>query len=133
MDKQGVKGRLVEIVEVQDPQKGFKLTDGPGLPNAKSFPLHVKLVCGYDTFRGLDWTKFDFDLAKDDPISVIPEGEHLRLGKKLGNQLEFSVLEASPFTITVTGFDANRDVIVDKIRYSYDNASDTEPFDVTEE
>lgn len=118
--KHELKERLVEIVEVQGARKGFKLKDGPGLAAAKSFPLHVKLVCGYDTFGGLDWNLFDFDLAKTDQISVDVQGDNIQLDMQNGNQLAFSVLKAAPFSISVTGFDANRDVVVDKIRYSYD-------------
>jgi len=125
-EKHKAKERLVDIVEVQDQQKGFKVKDGPGLGSAKSFPLHVKLACGYDTFRGLDWTPFDFDLKEPSQIAIEVQGDHVRLDKREGNQLEITVLQPEPFSVALTGFDSNRDVIVDRIRYVYEDPDDAD-------
>lgn len=115
------KDRLVNVdVKSENGQKGFRISAGVGLPRAKSFPLIVKMRVGYDTYHGLDWNVLDFDLAKRDKVKIVVEkGAGVVAFRAENNQIEITVARADDFEIAVLGFDPNRDVIVDSIRYQY--------------
>ena len=101
-------------------RKGFKLFNGPALATARKFPFTVKLKVGYDTYRGLDWSPFDFDLEKKDKIAIdIVKGAGVVAYTAKGNALSLTVVKPEEFEVDLLGFDENRDVIVDKIRYDY--------------
>ncbi|MDO5320309.1 MAG: hypothetical protein Q4G65_16905 [bacterium] len=115
------KERIVSIDEKSEGGlKGFRLTAGPGLANAKKFPFTMKMKVGYDTYHGLDWSKFDFDLGKDGKIKIsVVSGAGVVAYAAKDNAIELTVVRPEPFEVTVLGFDPNRDVVVDKVRYDY--------------
>lgn len=113
------KAAFVEFNEIQGTRKGFKVSSGPGLAEAKEFPFVLPLEIGYDTFKGLDWSQFDFRLEDETKISVETTGP-VEIAKREGNNLELRVLSNEPaFTVSVTGFDPNRDLSVNPGRYQY--------------
>lgn len=118
--------RHEKIVEVYGIDGGFCLKNGTGYPNAKAFPFQATVKIGYDTFSGLSWGPNDFSLEKNDKIQVGVEvgGDRVKVSGK-GNVLTLQIekpdetQDTQDFLVRVTGFDENRDVIVDGPRYKY--------------
>jgi len=115
------KERIVAIdAKSENGRRGFKLTAGPGIAKAKKFPFTMKMKVGYDTYQGLDWSRFDFDLARNDKvkISIVSGADVINYVAK-DNSIALTIEKPAPFEVTVLGFDPNRDVVVDKVRYDY--------------
>ena len=114
--------RNVVISEIDGNTKGIKVKPGEGLsmvPDEK-FPIVATFFVGYDTFGGLDWSPNDFMLDNSDPSGVhisVMEGSVEANGQ--GNKIILFIKDKAPFCVTVTGFDPNRDIIVEKLRYDY--------------
>ena len=113
------KQAFVEFRDIQAEKKGFKIVSGPGLAQAKSFPLFVSCKVGYDTFRGMDWSPFDFLLDDATKITIEQTGDAVKVVCSEQNLLKIQIDRPEEFEVSVTGFDPNRDIIVDKIRYQY--------------
>lgn len=113
------KQAFVLFTEIQGEKKGFKISSGPGLADAKSFPMFVSLKVGYDTFGGMDWSPFDFQLDDRKKIQIEKSVNSVSVEEATGNCLKIRVDSSEDFAVWVTGFDPNRDVVVDKIRYQY--------------
>lgn len=115
------KKRIVDIAgKSEGGLKGVRIFAGPGLAEAKSFPFTVRMKIGYDTYNGLDWSPFDFDLSANDRITITVEkgaGAVALLAKD--NILVLTVNRPEDFEVSLVGFDPNRDLIVDKVRYDY--------------
>jgi hypothetical protein len=80
-------------------------------PTASNSPKKVKLTVAYDVRRGNPFNKYDrrdFMINKP-PIQVDAKGAEIAV--KEGQTLEFSV-KKDDFSVTVKGFDKNRDVKV---------------------
>ena len=118
------KKAFVEFPEIQGERKGFKIVSGPGLSQAKAFPLLISFKVGYDTFRGMDWSPFDFSLDDSKKIQIEKSGDCVTIESAKQNLFKIRVDKAGDFEISVSGFDPNRDVIVDKIRYQYPSEED---------
>ena len=118
------KQKFVVFTDIQGERKGFKISSGPGLPEAKSFPMFLSMKIGYDTFRGMDWTPFDFQLDDSGKIGIEKSGNSVSIAEKHQNHLKIRVDGPGDFEIAVSGFDPNRDVVIDKIRYEYPTEED---------
>lgn len=113
------KKAFVEFWDIQAEKKGFKIVSGPGLAQAKSFPLFVSCKVGYDTFSGMDWSPFDFLLNDAARITIEKTSDTVSIVCAEQNLLQIRIDRPDEFEVSVTGFDPNRDIIVDKIRYQY--------------
>jgi hypothetical protein len=92
-------------------QGGFAIVPGPGVTNWE-FPKSVRVRVAYDVIGANPFSKhspLDFDLAGDD-IKV--ETTNISVKAPEANILELSV-SAPEFLLEATGFDVNRDLIID--------------------
>ena len=115
------KLRIVAITEINGTAKGIKAKPGEGLEKVADdkFPFKAKFSVGYDTFRGLDWSPNDFDLGKGTGGVSIERTEGSVESSAAGNQVVLTIKDKRPFTVTITGFDPNRDITAAKLRYEY--------------
>lgn len=115
------KLRIVAITEINGSAKGIKAKSGEGLDRvaADKFPFTAKFSVGYDTFRGLDWSPNDFDLGKETGGVAIEKTEGSVEVSANGNQVVLTIKDKTPFAVTITGFDSNRDITAAKLRYEY--------------
>lgn len=115
------KLRIVAIAEINGAAKGIKAKSGEGLEKVADdkFPFTAKFFVGYDTFRGLDWSPNDFDLGKGTGGVAIEKTEGTVDFAATGNQVVLTIKDKTPFCVTITGFDPNRDVTAAKLRYEY--------------
>ena len=113
--------RIVAISEIDGAVKGIKVKAGEGLANVpdEKFPFSASFNIGYDTFNGLDWSPNDFMLDNGAGGVAISITEGTIEVKGLKNKVILIIKDKMPFGVTVTGFDQNRDIIVDKLRYDY--------------
>lgn len=122
-DEDEKKNRHEKIVEIHGVDGGFCLKNGPGYAAAKMFPFQAIVTIGYDTFSGLSWGPNDFALEKNDKIAIrIEKGSDRIKVEAKANLLTLLVEkpgEEIDFLVRVTGFDENRDVIVEGPRYKY--------------
>ena len=118
---QSEKLRIVAIAEINGAAKGIKAKSGEGLEKVADdkFPFTAKFFVGYDTFRGLDWSPNDFDLGKGTGGVAIEKTEGTVDFAATGNQVVLTIKDKTPFCVTITGFDPNRDVTAAKMRYEY--------------
>jgi len=90
---------------------GFAVKGGPGLtPSALPFKMTVRAA--YDVFRGNPFKRFnDYDFSfKRSDLQITADGATV---SPIGdNKLEIDV-SACNFSVVVSGFDENRDVVVD--------------------
>lgn len=103
--------RKPEVFNISPIQKGFSITLNPQAADLL-FPFHATVRMAYDTFRGnsfRQYEKFDFDVA-DPSINIVSQDCNV-LDRKL-NRLEIKVT-GQDFRLEVTGFDPNRDLVVD--------------------
>lgn len=115
------KLRIISFVECNGVDKGIRVHDGPGLKNVpdEKLPFVAKFSIGYDTFRGLSWTPNDFNLTDG------RGGVHIKVESGTvkfeghDNHVMLKIIDRSPFSVEIAGFDANRDVTVEKLRYDY--------------
>lgn len=115
------KLRIVAISEINGETKGIKAKAGEGLakvPDDK-FPFVAKFVVGYDTFKGLDWSPNDFMLETGAAGVILAKKEGTVDAKGKGNQVLLTIKDKTPFCVTITGFDPNRDITAAKLRYDY--------------
>lgn len=114
--------RIVTISEIDGNVKGIRAKAGEGLSNVsdEKFPFKATFFVGYDTFRGLDWSPNDFMLDNGGSGGVtLSVTEGTVEVKGIGNKVILTIKDKAPFCVTVTGFDPNRDVIAEKLRYDY--------------
>jgi hypothetical protein len=118
---QSEKLRIVAITEINGAEKGIRAKSGDGLEKVADdkFPFKAKFSVGYDTFRGLDWSPNDFDLGKGTGGVTVRRTEGTVEFDASGNQLVFTIKDKTPFCVTITGFDPNRDITAAKLRYEY--------------
>ena len=114
--------RIVAISEIDGNEKGIRARAGEGLLNLPDdkFPFRATFFVGYDTFRGLDWSPNDFMLDNSGSGGVtlsVTEGTVEVQGQ--GNKVILTIKDKTPFCVTLKGFDQNRDVIAEKLRYDY--------------
>lgn len=98
--------RLVEI------DSGFKIVPGD---EAAEAPRVIGISMAYDVFAGSPWTQFepaDFDLTRKDRSGItIATSGGAGYEVTAANRLKLRV-ESKPFELYVSGFDPNRDLIV---------------------
>lgn len=115
------KLRIVAFSEINGEDKGIRVHDGPGLTNLADdkMPFKAKFAVGYDTFRGLSWSPNDFDLASGcgEVKLRVKDGTAEAEGK--GNSVVITIKDKALFSIEITGFDPNRDITVEKLKYDY--------------
>lgn len=103
--------RKSQKIQVTKKLGGFSVAS---MEDPAPVPYRVNVRVAYDVRRGnpmKKYSKSDFRLQSDDiDIKVEPKSA-LKIGKK-DNRLEFEVVEPA-FSISVTGFDENRQIIVD--------------------
>lgn len=101
-----------KIFNISPIQNGFSITlSSQQIPNL-SFPFYATVKMAYDTFRGNpfnQYEEFDFDLGSNS-ININIQGGNI-VNKEL-NKLEIQVT-GNNFRLEVTGFDPNRDLVVD--------------------
>lgn len=116
------KKPIVAISEINGDSKGIKVKTGEGLSDvpAEKFPFKATFPVGYDTFKGLAWSPNDFMLDNGGTGGVtlsVLEGTVEAKGQ--GNKVILTIKDKDPFCVTVTGFDPNRDIIAEKVKYDY--------------
>ncbi|TFW57791.1 hypothetical protein CT676_27700 [Bradyrhizobium sp. MOS001] len=98
-------------IRIQSRKGGFSVVPGPAAENWE-FPKTVDVRVAYDVIGGNGFSlhsKFDFDLAADE---VNIEAQNLSFTPVRPNKLRLSI--AGPeFDLTLSGFDENRDIVVD--------------------
>lgn len=93
---------------------GFEIKSGPGL-EADDLPLMIKVKAAYDVLRGNPFKKYDeldFHFDKS-PIKYLCHGAELKVEAPNAFVVEVSDVN---FNVAVSGFDPNRDLIVDPAR-----------------
>lgn len=103
--------RQPQKIQVAKKRGGFTISS---MEDPVPAPYRVNVRIAYDVRRGnpiKKYSKSDFRLQSDDIEIRVEPASALKFGKK-DNRLEFEVVEPS-FSISVTGFDENRQVIVD--------------------
>lgn len=99
-------------IRIQARKGGFSVVPGPAAANW-DFPKTVDVRVAYDVIGGNGFSlhsKFDFDLAASDDVTI--EAENMTFSAVKANKLRLSI--AGPeFDLTVSGFDQNRDLVVD--------------------
>lgn len=115
------KLRIVTFSEINGETKGIRVHDGPGLANVANdkLPFKAKFAVGYDTFRGLSWSPNDFDLASGGGGVNLKVKSGTAEAEGKGNSVVITIMDKSPFSIEITGFDPNRDITAEKLRYDY--------------
>ena len=116
------KPAFFTFAEIEGERKGFKISNGPGLASAATFPLILPIEVGYDTFRGIDWNRFDFDFSDNSKIKIEVEGSAATILERKNNEIKIKVNAPDPFSVSVTGFDQNRDLAVKPKTYIYPDA-----------
>ncbi len=99
------------VFDISIIRNGFSVTLNSQITHL-SFPFQVTVRMAYDTFRGDpfgQYEKFDFDVGSS-PIIITTQDCNV-LDRKL-NKLEIEVTGRN-FKLEVTGFDPNRDLVVD--------------------
>lgn len=97
------------IFTVSEVEGGFSVHFIEG---KKALPVKAKIKVAYDIHAGNPFTKyrnFDFDFSESS-MSIVANGCIIEKSQK--NEIEFTVKEEGG-SVKVTGFDPNRDVIVD--------------------
>jgi len=96
---------------IQGRKGGFSVVAGPGAKKW-AYPCQVRVRCAYDII-GADpfkrWSTFDFSLEKDEIAVDLADAE---IASRKGNNLRFT-LTSSDFRLDVSGFDNNRDLLVE--------------------
>jgi hypothetical protein len=90
---------------------GFRIRTGD---TDADVPEFIEVRAAYAVRHGNPFSKYqpaDFDLA-DDNISLEPEPQGVEIQQSAMNRLVVKVIEKE-FRLTVVGFDANRDLVVD--------------------
>lgn len=103
--------RRPRVFNISPIQKGFSVTLNPQI-TALTFPFHATVRIAYDTRRGNPFARyenFDFDVASSS-INITAQDCNV-LSRSL-NRLEIEV-RGQNFRLEVTGFDPNRDLVVD--------------------
>ncbi len=105
--------------------RGFKIVRGdPG----SAIPAKITVRVAYDVMRGSAWKaydKADFDFtSQNTKISIASYNSSINIDKK-GNRFTIKP-EADDFEVYVTGFDTNRDLIIDPKSYK-EETDDAEP------
>ena len=124
----GAKGekenRRPSEIPTPDPRKfrvnrlsgGFEIRRGQGL-QPHDLPFSIKVRAAYDVLRGNPFKKhdeLDFHLGKK-PIKIVSSGCAVEL--EASNSILIDVADLD-FVVSVSGFDVNRDLIVDPARKS---------------
>lgn len=102
--------RKPKIFSVSKIKKGFSVTLNPEISDL-SYPLNAVLRTAYDTFRGdpfAHYNKFDFDFGSN---SLQIEAQDCNLLHRRFNEMIMEVTGPA-FKLEVTGFDSNRDLVV---------------------
>lgn len=90
---------------------GFSLVAGPGAQKW-AYPCQIRIRCAYDII-GSDpfkrWSAFDFSLEKDE---IALELENAEIAQRKGNSVRVN-LTAPDFSLRASGFDVNRDLLVE--------------------
>jgi hypothetical protein len=89
-------------------------------PRTQDLPVSVRAEFAYNVRKGNPFKKYlpaDFALEKD---PLIVESKNVRIMTKANNILEFEI-ENSEFSIEISGFDENRDLVV-KANYRMESA-----------
>lgn len=103
--------RTPKNFKIEPNQGGFTIKSGPGLTPEK-LPVQIKVRAAYDVFRGNPFKHFDpYDFNFNEPEIMI-ECRGATLTPASANELRIEVTEVN-FRIKVSGFDQNRDLIVD--------------------
>lgn len=96
-------------VRITRREGGFRVGSNP---NFEGTVLGATVQAAYDVARGNPFSKYrkwDFDFAEEN-ITINVEGAAIQRAE--GNQIAFSIT-APEFELVATGFDVNRDIIVD--------------------
>jgi hypothetical protein len=113
--------RIVSISEIDGDSKGIRIKAGEGLSRVpdERFPFVATFFVGYDTFRGLDWSPNDFMLDNGSGGVLLSIAEGSVEAKGMGNKIVLTIKDKAPFCVNVTGFDPNRDIVAENLRYDY--------------
>ncbi len=103
--------RRPRVVRVEPTKNGFRLAPTSEAKQAE-FPLRCDAAVAYDTRKGNPFRRYeylDFDLADHGQIGL--SSENVQVVKRTENKLSL-ILESPGFHAEVSGFDAERDVVV---------------------
>ena len=111
------------VLQVSQTASGFSVRHHP---EAERLPEVVRVRAAYDTIAGnpySQWHPADFDFENAKGLQV--KFEHCERIEADGNRMNIAV-EGDGFSMSVEGFDSNRDLIVDArvIRYADEGGSD---------
>lgn len=113
------KGRIISISEINNAtDTGLRIFSDKGLEKRADyeFPLKTTFVVGYDTLRGLSWSPNDFDFSTGSGgVKIKLESGNVEIFA-CGNKVTLTIKDKTPFVFSLTGFDKNRDLNVDKLR-----------------
>lgn len=101
---------------------GFTISMKADRVSEKGYPVICPFRMGYAPFTKSSWSKFDYRLEDKNTISISfdnPEQADLVDVEAIDNRLTLTVKKQGAFRLYVTGFDANRDLEVSKMRYVY--------------
>jgi hypothetical protein len=94
-------------------KNGFKITLNKEVVDKISFPFQAIIRIAYATRRGnpfAQYEKFDFDVSNESLINI--NGNGCNIIEKNLNVIKVEIT-SSNFELEVTGFDSNRDLLVD--------------------
>lgn len=112
--------KIISFSLINGNDTGVKIKNGSGLEKLddNKLPIKVKFKIGYDTFKGLSWSPNDFDLGKDDIVKLKCEEGSAKISGD-NNVVILEILDKHQFSVSITGFDKNRDITVANVRYIY--------------
>lgn len=108
--------RTLRTFSISRTQNGFSITLNEGITGL-SFPFRAAVRMAYDTFRDnpfRSYEKFDFDVGSS---SINIDADDCTVLKRELNELEIEIT-GWKFRLEVTGFDPNRDLVVDIKEFS---------------
>lgn len=104
------KPKIAKLVSVEN---GFSVRKGAGAADAE-YPVRFRIRAAYDTASGNPFKKYDpldFSFSKKSDLKIGATTDTVTLLGRSDNELEFEVT-GEQFQVDVTGFDANRDLLV---------------------
>jgi len=110
MDVPTPKRKIARLVSIEN---GFSIRKAAGAADAE-YPVRFRVRAAYDTASGNPFKKYDpldFSFSVKSDLNISTTSDTVVLLNRSDNELEFEVT-AEQFQVDVTGFDANRDLLV---------------------
>lgn len=104
------KPKVAKLVPIES---GFSIRRAPGAADA-DYPLRFRVRAAYDTASGNPFKKYDpldFSFSGKSALKIAATMGTVTLVSRQDNEIEFEVA-GEDFQVDVTGFDANRDLLV---------------------